>query len=526
MEKASYYFDSVILFCLLKEFKAISDKKVRGVKRDERNNLYVLFKENTLFASVDPSFYRVHLIRNKIPQGLKNHRFEHYLRTFTVKEIRQLGMDRIFTLSFLKKDRSEEYILVFELTGPSSNIFLLDRNKKILQQFRKSRKNQEGEIYSLHGKTLRDLLKESAEHSLEEIVEGEGTSEEIERFFKKRPLWLKEVIDWKDEEKIKTAFRSILEQPLPYIHYHDRQPLYISPVKISNASQRMGSFNDAISEFYAFAERQREREQLRKAVLKKERALKKILTKLKDDLATARKRADLKTKGELILANLKEIRKGTKKITVENPYRKDTSIEIDLNPAKTPIQNAREYFKKHRKLEKSQAIIEKRIEETAEKIKDLLSIERRIPTIGDEELEELKNIFLPTRAKQVQPIHKERTFRTFSTRGGKTVLVGRDRFENERLTFGFAKGKDLFFHVREAPGSHTILVNDGKLSKEDILEAAQIAAYFSRAKHSTIVPVSYTERRYVHRSKRLGPGKVLLSHEKTVFVEPHLPPKN
>ncbi len=112
---------------------------------------------------------------------------------------------------------------------------------------------------------------------------------------------------------------------------------------------------------------------------------------------------------------------------------------------------------------------------------------------------------------------------------GVEVFVGRNNKENEELTLHFARPWDWFFHARGAGGSHLILrspTREYKPSKREIEEAAKIAAYFSRARHSSLVPVQYTQRRYIRKPKGSGVGMVVLLREEVVFVEPFLPSRS
>ncbi|TES91659.1 MAG: DUF814 domain-containing protein [Candidatus Cloacimonadota bacterium] len=364
----------------------------------------------------------------------------------------------------------------------------------------------------------------SAEKDLQDIIASESPSSTLEKRFKKFPFWLKEIVDKKIDIEIKKSFNQIIKNAKPYIFYKDNLPLCISPIKIAKKTKRKESFSVAEFELYEHLIEGEKKEKIERKIAKEIKSREKIFEKLQNDLATAKSSGEFKKKAELILVNLIKIKKGEKILKLKDPYNKNNIIEITMDPAKSPTRNAEEYFKKYRKAVRGKKVIEKRIIETGKEIENLKKLREKINNLCGEELTELEERFVPQKTAKEKKRIEKKEYKTFLTKSGKAVLVGRNRDENEKLTFGFAKPKDLFFHIREAPGSHTILINDGKLSKNDIVEAAKIAAYFSKAKHSTIVPVSYTERRFVRRSKKLGPGKVILTKEKTIFVEPGLPP--
>ena len=115
-------------------------------------------------------------------------------------------------------------------------------------------------------------------------------------------------------------------------------------------------------------------------------------------------------------------------------------------------------------------------------------------------------------------------FREFETSDGFKVLVGRNNRQNDLLTLKTANKNDLWFHTKEIPGSHTVIITEGReVSDTAILEAAQIAAYYSKAKDSSQVPVDYTLIRRVNKPQGAKPGKVIYTEQKTVFVTPKIP---
>lgn len=522
-KKIKPYFDSILLYCLIKEFQTIKGEKLKSLKKDNENNIYLIFQRVTFLASTHPSFYRVLLLTKKEKKTLQKHHFEDYIKFSHVLDIRQLGLDRIFYIRFSKRGTDRQYYLLFELTGPSSNIFLLDNDTRVIVQHKKTKRKRRGEKYLFNGLSIEEMEDSATEKVFQNIIDAKSPISAIEQRFKKSPLWLQELMSIEDDREIQMSFSSIIKNAKPYVLYKDKLPICISPLKITDETRRKKSFSIAVSELYEYVIREEKDERIRREIVKKIKNKEKIFEKLIGDLDKAKSSEEFKKKAELILVNLRNIKKGEKTIKLKDPYIETKLLKIEMNPAKSPIKNAEQYFKKYRKAKRSRNIVEKRMKETSKEIRNLKKLKDEIDDLSGKELTKIESIFLPQeRAKEKIKI-EEKKFRTFLTSEGKTVLVGRSKYENERLTFGFAKPSDLFFHIREAPGSHIILVNDGKISKDDIFEAAKIAAYFSKAKHSTIVPVSYTERKHVRRSKRLGPGKVFLAMEKTIFVEPGLP---
>ena len=113
---------------------------------------------------------------------------------------------------------------------------------------------------------------------------------------------------------------------------------------------------------------------------------------------------------------------------------------------------------------------------------------------------------------------------SYSLSSGKTVLVGRNNKENDWLTLKRAASSDMWFHTKDIPGSHTVLLTNGEEpSEEDLFEAASIAAYHSKGRSSENVPVDYTRIRYVKKPGGASPGMVIFTHNRTLYVNPGLP---
>jgi predicted ribosome quality control (RQC) complex YloA/Tae2 family protein len=112
--------------------------------------------------------------------------------------------------------------------------------------------------------------------------------------------------------------------------------------------------------------------------------------------------------------------------------------------------------------------------------------------------------------------------------GGFEVWAGKSSDSNDLLTLRHAKPDDLWFHARGSSGSHVLLrvaSAPGEPSKRAREQAAAIAAYFSKMKTASLVPVAMTEKRYVRKPRGAPAGTVVLEREKVVFVEPELPPE-
>lgn len=216
--------------------------------------------------------------------------------------------------------------------------------------------------------------------------------------------------------------------------------------------------------------------------------------------------------GELLLSNMKDIKKGARSVRLLNPYD-GTMVAITLDPHVSVQANAQDYFRKYKKHKRGQPMIQEK----------LAQLEREIKVLQESKPEEET----PSDSKRILEKEKPLPFRVFKLLSGAVIYVGKSARSNVELTFNFAKPHDYFFHTRGFEGAHTILratVPRGqKPSRNDISAAAAIAAYYSKARRQHNVVVSYTQRKYLKKNKKGGPGSVILMREETLFVDPGLP---
>jgi predicted ribosome quality control (RQC) complex YloA/Tae2 family protein len=258
---------------------------------------------------------------------------------------------------------------------------------------------------------------------------------------------------------------------------------------------------------------------LDKLYLKKQR--------LSEDMIAAEDGESFRIFGELLTANLHQLSSGETFVEV-NDYYTDLPVAIPLDPRLTPAQNAQKYYRKYSKMKTAK--IEKRIQiaETDIAIEYLESVttflnQAETPEEIDAIRDELTEGGYLRRRKPGSRLPASRLKpQTFVSGDGFRILVGRNNKENDQLTFKTADKRDLWLHVKDIPGSHVILVVEGKPPTETaILEAAAIAAYYSKARLSANVPVDYTKVRYVKKPSGAKPGMVIFTDNRTVFVHPH-----
>lgn len=251
------------------------------------------------------------------------------------------------------------------------------------------------------------------------------------------------------------------------------------------------------------------------------------INKQRSELAQCADREQLRIYGDLLHANLYRIERGASVAEVENFYDENNSlITIKLNPAISPAANAQKYYKDYQKAKTAETVLAEQIEkgtaelEYLESVADSLSraeTERELSQIR-EELTEQGYLRRPKGKvqKQAQLPPKE-----YKSSDGFTILVGRNNRQNDQLTLKTAAKTDIWLHTKDIHGSHVIIRAEGKpVSDTAILEAARLAAYHSKARESTNVPVDYTLVKHVSKPAGAKPGMVIYVKNKTVFVDP------
>ena len=229
--------------------------------------------------------------------------------------------------------------------------------------------------------------------------------------------------------------------------------------------------------------------------------------------------------GELILNNIGQIKKGTK-IAHLQILESSEQIDIELDPAKSASANAEEYFKRSKKAASSFNILTSRLESTRKRLAQLEAAQ----TLSNDDMKlfeaELIKLGLITRVAgpaQRRTVERRLPYKRFRASSGWEIWVGRANTDNDELTFKIARKDDYWFHAWQAAGSHTVLRLPERSAipdKQTLLEAAALAAYFSKARTSSKVPVAYTQVKFVHKPKNFPPGKVLVDKEKQLMVRP------
>lgn len=233
-------------------------------------------------------------------------------------------------------------------------------------------------------------------------------------------------------------------------------------------------------------------------------------------------------KGELLTANLHLAAKGMRSLEVLNYYSESgETLKIELDPMLTPSENAQRYFKKYAKAKSAQEKLTTQIASTREEIDYIEGQLQNIDnSVSEGELDEIRAELVAqgylkeaaARARKKLEPSKPHHFRSAD---GHDIYVGRNNAQNDYLTLKFAHGDDVWMHTKQIPGSHVIVrAIGGAASEEALRTGAMLAAYYSKAKTSSGVPVDYTQKRNVKKPTGARPGYVIYLTNRTITVTP------
>lgn len=270
-------------------------------------------------------------------------------------------------------------------------------------------------------------------------------------------------------------------------------------------------------------------EQLQKTVSSETAKLQRKLQALNQDLLCAEDAEQQRISADTIMANIYNLKKGQSQAELINIYD-GKPITIALSPILSPVDNAQFYYKRYNKYKRAQSEIQLQIKAVQETLSYLASLDVSLLTAATKnEIEEIRQEMINngllkstskkkknTRLQKSQPLHIKLNTET-------DIYIGKNNKQNDYVTFTIGSPKDLWFHTKDIPGSHVILKTVLPTPyPEDINLAVQLAAYFSKARNGSQIPVDCTERRYVKKPSGSKPGFVIFSNQNTFYTTPDI----
>lgn len=490
-----------------------------------------------------------------------------HLENNQILEVSQYKMDRIIKILVKSRDELGEYskkALIIELMGKHSNVILIDDDsKKIIDSLKRINFNLSSVREILPGLTynpedISEGLDPCQVDSISDLIKDSRENLNIKSFFLKNftgisPQMCNEIeymsnIDFKrnlsaltepeiiELDKIFSKIFKIVREnnfsPIKIYREDLFKDFYSLDLESLNDKEKIKveSISSLLEEFYnskflrdSLGSKSKE---LKKLVKKNIEKLNRKLSNQANELNVALNREKFKVYADLISSNFYKIEKGADSVTVENFYDEMKEMIIPLDPTLDGPSNAAKYYKKYSKLKNAASFLTEQIEIGKSEISYLESILLNIdfaerPDEIDELYEELeKEGYLKKKKKNnKKKKDSDENYITVKTEDGFDIYVGKNNRQNDYLTHKKAKKNDLWFHVKDAPGSHVILKNDNRdFTNNSLLTAAKLAAKYSSLSKSQNIQVDYTFKMYVKRHPAKKPGLVTYTNYKTINI--------
>ena len=458
-----------------------------------------------------------------------------YLQGAVIEAIQQVENDRILEISVSNKNEIGDSVavtLVIEIMGKHSNIILLDKSSgKIIEAIKHVGFSQNSYRTILPGSAY---VAPPQTGSLNPFAVGDEKLFEILHTEDLEPKRLQQIFqglgrDTATElsgrltaDKLKT-FRAFFASPT--------QPSLteksFSALLFSDSKTQMSTLSELLDTFYKDkAERDRVNQQASELIRRVENELEKNRKKLgkqEEELLATENAEEFRQKGELLTTFLHQVPNDQDQVELDNYYTGEKII-ISLDKALTPNQNAQRYFKRYQKLKEAVKHLTSLIEETRTTILYLESVETALAQASLTEIAEIREELIQTgfiRRRQREKIQKRQKPEKYLATDGQTIiLVGRNNLQNDELTFKMAKKDELWFHAKDIPGSHVVIKGNLQPNDEVKTDAAELAAYFSKARLSNLVQVDMIETRKLNKPTGGKPGFVTYTGQKTLRVTP------
>ena len=483
--------------------------------------------------------------------------------------IRQAGLDRVVFLDFDASNEIGDRVhpcLCMEIMARHSNIILLDEHGVIIDAVKRIdatkssvREILPGLLYELPpAQNKINLLREEGRAAYERVLmEGETllSTALLHSLQGVSPIVCRELafqavgeelpvsaLNLAQRERLLQALETLCNQvregsPVPeMVLDQEGKPVDFAflPIRQYGSLMQVQAYTQLsalLDDFYTErdrAERTRQRAQdLFHLLTSTMERITRRLNAQRAELAASEDRDQLRIRAELITAYQYTLEKGAPFYDVENYYDENRPLRIPADPALSPARNAQKYDTEYRKAQTAQKVLTGQIAAGEQELQYMESVYDALSRSQSErELMEIREElaaggYLKSRRSTKQKAPKPLPPMEFRTDDGLTILVGRNNVQNDRLSLKTAAKNDLWLHTKNIPGSHVILVTGGKEPGEtSLVQAAQLAAWFSRARESSSVPVDYTPVRMLRKPQGARPGKVIYDTYRTLSVHP------
>jgi len=554
-------FDGLFTHAMVTELHAdLLNGRITKIHQPYKNELILTIRANgknwPLLLSADPTYPRVQVTRIPYVNPAVPTNFammmRKYLQGAIITEIKQMANDRVVHFTITTRNElgdAEQLTLIIEIMARHSNVILIDQQtNRILDVIKHVGADQNRYRLLLPGATYIEPPKQDkvdpfiantdyvdlvAQYPNEDVLakqlqqhyQGLGRDSALQL-----ALALHQPGELKDQYQ---QFLAQFDQPQPTLLTLTNHKTMFAAGNYSAFGSQTKSFPSlsTLLDFYYQDAAQRERVQqqagnLIRVVRNDLKKNRNKLKKLKQTLANTKQADELRLKGEILTTYLYEVKRGMTEITLPDYYHDDQSLKIQLSNQISPSRNAQKYFSRYQKQKNAVIYVGEQIKLTQSEIDYLDNIQTQIELAAPADIVEIREEltqqgYLHARKtkKKQRSSRKVSQPQQFIASDGTEISVGKNNRQNDQLTLKTARKTDYWLHTQKIPGSH-VIIHDEHPSEQTLEEAANLAAYFSKARESATVPVDYVQVKRIRKPNGAKPGFVIYEGQKTLYVSP------
>lgn len=539
-------FDGLFTHQMIKEISFLETARINKITQPDQFTVILTIRANRknqkLMLSIHPNFARMQITNNQLDNPFEPPMFLRVLRKHIeggiVERIEQIGNDRIVHFTINNTDEIGDRIkrhLYLEIMGKHSNIILTDDSNKILDSFKHLTPNTNSARTLMPGfnyefpptdKKTNPFTVDTISDKLDNTLSiHKAVLRLLEGF---SPLAVKEMLSMDTDVDIAfNRFMQTLQTNASTFSIDGKEDFYFRPVAHGIYTESYSSLSEMLDIYYKDrAVRERVRNQTNdlsrhlNSLLQKNE---KKLAKLVDELEQTKQMDEMNLYGELITSNMYQLKQGMDEFITKNYYNEET-VTIPLNPRKSPAENAQYYYKQYNRLKTRKAHATEQIKATQDEIAYIETIQMQLDHISVDDIDDIRTELaeqnlIKKKHKTKQSKKQQSSIDYYLSRDGQEIVVGRNNLQNEYITHKLGRNNYLWFHTKDIPGSHVVIL-DSNPTDGTVEDAAMLAGYFSRAQGSSKIPVDYTEIKHVHKPSGAKPGFVTYTDQRTVMVTP------
>ena len=561
--------DGLTLSAVVYELRSIVGGRIEKVQQPEKDELLISIHTAggscRLLISASPENCRIVLTDEKKTSPVDAPAFLMLLRKFMagarIASVEQHNGDRIVEIGLESRSELMDAVslkLICEIMGRHSNIILVDSEGNVMDAIRRVSPSVSSARlvlprvkYEYPPSKQKLVPADAGKDGFLSVLDGalKPSSALSEYFYGLSPAVAQKLIESlgypeaSNEEladRLAGFYSDFCKGKFsPCIVKAGGSPSCVLPfLPVGAETERFSSVSEAVNVFYS--ERAAD-ESIKRRTSAYERLIKNAVSKLEkkmgifnEAISDKDETEKLRLYGELITANLYSIPRHSSSVAVVDYYSDPpVTIEIPMDPKLSPADNAQRYYTKYRKSTLAREHALEMLNSTAEEISYLEELLYTLSCCdGESELNEIRQELILSGYLKEERVGKGKTGKAatnklppskpycFTSRDGIDILVGKNNKQNDKLSFGIAAPEDTWLHTKDIHGSHVIIKKGSDIPDSTLYDAAVLAAYYSKARGSSTVPVDYTLAKYVKKPSGAKPGMVIYTHQHTVYVTP------